>query len=189
MHRFVRPPKQKQKQQHLDSTSTVGRLWLFCDQILVVVLINCIESIKLSFFVHLFKIMIYFVLASVFGLAHSLSDNVELVNFNNDKCTTIVVGGTAGINGPMNTHTSDCADCDFRINKVPARDWPAGAKRPLYLYKSNYPMMVIPDRGDTWASSNLEGSADQLAVWNTETPTTGFVPQVSHCSIKQIINI
>lgn len=35
-----------------------------------------------------------------------------------DKCTTIVVGPKAGIEGPMTTHTSDCADCDFRISKV-----------------------------------------------------------------------
>lgn len=35
-----------------------------------------------------------------------------------DKCTTIIVGKTAGTEGPMTTHTADCSDCDFRIAKV-----------------------------------------------------------------------
>jgi len=35
-----------------------------------------------------------------------------------DKCTAIVVGPKAGIEGPMTTHTADCGDCDFRISKV-----------------------------------------------------------------------
>ena len=43
-----------------------------------------------------------------------------------DRCTTIAVGPGAGKDGPMATHTSDCLNCDFRINKVPARDWPKG---------------------------------------------------------------
>ena len=35
-----------------------------------------------------------------------------------DKCTTIIVGKTAGTEGPMTTHTADCSDCDFRLAKV-----------------------------------------------------------------------
>ena len=35
-----------------------------------------------------------------------------------DRCTTIAVGPGAGVDGPMATHTSDCSDCDFRVNKV-----------------------------------------------------------------------
>ena len=35
-----------------------------------------------------------------------------------DKCTTIIVGKTAGTEGPMTTHTADCSDCDFRVSKV-----------------------------------------------------------------------
>lgn len=33
-----------------------------------------------------------------------------------DRCTTIVVGGKAGVDGPMTTHTSDCSNCDFRLD-------------------------------------------------------------------------
>ena len=36
----------------------------------------------------------------------------------------------------MTTHTADCAECDFRMAKVPARDWPEGSKRPVYLFSS-----------------------------------------------------
>lgn len=35
-----------------------------------------------------------------------------------DRCTTIVVGPKAGIEGPMTTHTADCLNCDFRVAKV-----------------------------------------------------------------------
>ena len=35
-----------------------------------------------------------------------------------DKCTAIIVGKSAGTEGPMTTHTADCSDCDFRIAKV-----------------------------------------------------------------------
>ena len=48
----------------------------------------------------------------------------------------IVLGKSAGTQGPMVTHTADCSDCDFRIAKVPSRDWGIGELRPMYLYKS-----------------------------------------------------
>jgi hypothetical protein len=35
-----------------------------------------------------------------------------------DKCTTIIVGAKAGVDGPITSHTADCADCDFRLGKV-----------------------------------------------------------------------
>jgi hypothetical protein len=41
-----------------------------------------------------------------------------MADLDGDKCTSIAVGPKAGSEGPMNTHTSDCGDCDFRINKV-----------------------------------------------------------------------
>ena len=43
---------------------------------------------------------------------------IQALDLDHDKCTTIVVGPKAGIEGPMTTHTSDCGDCDFRISKV-----------------------------------------------------------------------
>ena len=61
-----------------------------------------------------------------------------------------------GEGGPMVTHTADCSDCDFRLAKVPAKDWPAGSQRPLYLYRGEYPS-TISDRSSTWSYKNLEG--------------------------------
>lgn len=65
-----------------------------------------------------------------------------------------------------------------RIGKVPARDWPEGTQRPLYLYKGTYPSTVSSNRGQTWMPSNLEGSAEQLSSWGQESSTTGYIPQV-----------
>ena len=64
-------------------------------------------------------------LASVFVSVFVTSDNsfAEI-----DKCTTIIVGKTAGTEGPMTTHTADCSDCDFRVSKV--------RKNPLMLSNS-----------------------------------------------------
>jgi dipeptidase len=97
-----------------------------------------------------------------------------------DRCTSIIVGGIAGIDGPITTHTSDCSNCDFRINKVPAKDWPKGSVRPLYLYKGDYPSTVSSNRGETWKPSNLQGNAEQLAAWGEESVITGHIPQVPH---------
>ncbi len=83
----------------------------------------------------------------------------------------------------MTTHTADCADCDFRINKVPARDHEEGATRPLYLYKGSYPATITSDRGVTWHPDNLEGSKEQLAAWGTESVITGRIPEVKACMI------
>ena len=80
----------------------------------------------------------------------------------------------------MTTHTADCAECDFRISKVPAADWPEGSKRVLYQYRSSYPATVASDRGTTWHPDNLEGTPDQIAAWKEfETSLiTGEIPQV-----------
>eukprot|EP01038_Epipyxis_sp_PR26KG_P012679 gene12679-17000_t len=103
-----------------------------------------------------------------------------LVNVEADRCTTIVVGSKAGTQGAMNTHTADCSDCDFRINKVPAATWQIGSTRKLYLYKGNYPATIASDRGQTWHPSNLEGTKEQLQAWGKESIITGEIPQVSH---------
>ena len=51
---------------------------------------------------------------------------------NNDKCTAIASGPAASkMGGSMTTQTVDCADCDWRVNKVPAKDWPEGSVRPV----------------------------------------------------------
>lgn len=97
-----------------------------------------------------------------------------------DRCTSILVGPTAGTKGPMTTHTADCSDCDFRINKTPAADHKEGSVRKLYVYKGNYPSTIASDRGSTWHPDNLEGTAEQLALWGKESVSTGSIPQVPH---------
>jgi hypothetical protein len=74
-----------------------------------------------------------------------------------EKCTTILVSKGAGTEGPMTTHTADCANCDFRVNKVPPMDWKEGDQRAMYVYKGSYPSQVIENRGTTWSAANLEG--------------------------------
>uniref|UniRef100_A0A7S3H5K0 Dipeptidase n=1 Tax=Spumella elongata TaxID=89044 RepID=A0A7S3H5K0_9STRA len=106
--------------------------------------------------------------------------HVDVDVYEADRCTSIIVGAKAGSEGPMTTHTADCMNCDFRLAKVPARDWPAGTMRPLYVYHGNYPSVISAHRGATWHPSNLEGTPEQLAAWGTESVITGYIPQVKH---------
>jgi hypothetical protein len=101
-----------------------------------------------------------------------------------DRCTTIIVGKDAGTEGTMASHTADCADCDFRINKVPAMDWPEGTMRPLYRYKNQYPATVSSMRGTTWLPENLQGNEEQITAWGKESPVTAYIPQVgTYCCL------
>lgn len=107
------------------------------------------------------------------------------------------------------TYNGDCAECDWRLNKVPARDWPEGSMRPLYLLTSTCkstsvvpmtslfylihfvwnlktqliavdPRQVRDDRGVTWSPDNLE-DLPQRKEWETMTgELTGYIPQVAH---------
>jgi dipeptidase len=100
-----------------------------------------------------------------------------------DRCTATAVAKKAGVNGPMTSHTADCADCDFRINKRPSMDWPKGSMRPCYAYKGNYPAIVSSVRGGkTWLPENLEGTKEQISVWKKQEKEliTGYIPQVEH---------
>lgn len=93
----------------------------------------------------------------------------------------MVLGKYAGTKGPMVTHTADCAECDFRINKVPAADYPEGTLRPIYLLSGAYPRQVREDRGETWKESNLE-DMPQKAEWARigKREIIGYIPQVAH---------
>jgi hypothetical protein len=62
--------------------------------------------------------------------------------------------------------------------QVPARDWPEGTMRPLYVYHGAYPSVVSANRGDTWLPSNLEGTDEQITAWGNESTITGYIPQV-----------
>ena len=92
-----------------------------------------------------------FVVLSIFTKSNASN------SFPEDKCTAIVVSRGGTIDGStMTTHTADCFECDWRVNKVPARDYPAGAMRPIYLLTGAYPRQVRNDRGYTWSIDNLE---------------------------------
>ena len=67
-------------------------------------------------------------------------------SYDSDRCTATALSKGAGVNGPMTTHNMDCLNCDFRINKVPAKDWPEGSKRPIYVIRQNYPQLVEENR-------------------------------------------
>jgi dipeptidase len=99
-----------------------------------------------------------------------------------DRCTSIAVGKDATVDGSvMNTHTADCEDCDWRVNKVPARDWEDGAMRPIYLLTGTYPIHVREDRGFTWSKYNLENMPQFVSQWEQMTgEILGYIPQVSH---------
>jgi dipeptidase len=92
------------------------------------------------------------------------------------------VGPKATVDGStFNTHTADCGECDWRINKVPAKDHPAGAMRPIFVISGVYPRQVRTDRGDTWDPSNLE-DMPQKKEWllNEGKLIIGEIPQVRH---------
>jgi dipeptidase len=112
----------------------------------------------------------------------TLAEISEMIG-NKDRCTTIAVGpGGSTDGGAMNTYNADCADCDFRVNKVPARDWAPGSMRPVYQTFSPYPARVRNDRGRTWRADNLE-DLPQRAEWETSAPSQtvlGYIPQVNH---------
>ena len=129
--------------------------------------------------------LVWYFIVTIVALVRAGSNQgrEKVTSVDGDRCTTIVMGKIAGVGGPMTTHTADCSECDFRINKVPARDHPAGTMRPLYEYKADYPSNVVSDRGKTWRFDNLEGTETQKQLWSTSTKITGYIPEVrSHSS-------
>lgn len=100
-----------------------------------------------------------------------------------DKCTSIAVGKKATKDGStMCTYNADCAECDWRINKVPAQSWPLNSLRPIYLLSGAYPRQVRNDRGVTWSTNNLEENIQVRAEWEklTDKEIIGYIPQVEH---------
>jgi dipeptidase len=97
-----------------------------------------------------------------------------------DKCTAILVGRKAtAFGGTMTTHSSDCADCDWRINLVPRKDWPIGSMRPIYLITGTYPRQVREDRGETWSPNNLEDMPQKPEWEKMRGNILGYIPQVA----------
>ncbi|KDO27012.1 hypothetical protein SPRG_07724 [Saprolegnia parasitica CBS 223.65] len=93
-----------------------------------------------------------------------------------DRCTAILVGAQASTSGsPMTTHSNDCPDCDFRLAKIPAIEYEAGAMRPVFAPTSQYPRYVGSDRGPVYAPEKLD---DRFYDWTASQPI-GQIPQVN----------
>jgi dipeptidase len=87
-----------------------------------------------------------------------------------DGCTTLAVSAGASRDGStITTHTNDCADCDTRMAYIPARDWPEGSMRPVYISVDGYPRFV-GNRSDVYAPKPGQKLSQPI----------GHIPQVSH---------
>ena len=85
-------------------------------------------------------------------------------------CTTIIVTKGASADGSvMVTHTADCGSCDFRILKVPAKDYEPGSQRAVYPFKLPYPRYVGESRGPGYDTAGHE-----------EMEPLGYIDQVEH---------
>ena len=62
---------------------------------------------------------------------------------------------------------------------VPARDWPEGSMRPVYLAHLPYPRKVRNDRMSTYDVENLE-DLPQKSQWIGSSEILGYIPQVPH---------
>lgn len=93
-----------------------------------------------------------------------------------DACTAIGVGRRASDDGSvMVAHTDDSGGMgDNRLVRVPARSYPEGAMRPVYLSVADHPRMIAPERADGYAPKDA-----QQANLSWATPI-GYVPQVGH---------
>ena len=100
------------------------------------------------------------------------------------QCTSVVVSHGASADGSgMTSHTNDCENCDFRLSRVAAGDWEAGAAWPAYVFHTAYPKEVS-ERSFTWSAANLETGVDEAleAAWRKmpmDVPI-GHIPQVAH---------
>jgi len=71
-------------------------------------------------------------------------------------CTTIIVTKGASVDGSvMTSHSCDCGECDFRYVYIPAADFEAGSKRPVYPFHEPYPRYVGKDMGPTYDDPNF----------------------------------
>lgn len=71
-------------------------------------------------------------------------------------CTTVIVTKGASVDGSvMTSHSCDCGECDFRYVYIPAADFEAGSKRPVYPFHEPYPRYVGKDMGPTYDDPNF----------------------------------
>ena len=90
-------------------------------------------------------------------------------------CTSIAVSLSASASVPLTTHTNDCADCDFRLSRVPSAVHPPGSRRSVYASRFAYPRYVGGGRGSTYLRS---ATATAVYGWRDSAPI-GSIAQVS----------
>jgi dipeptidase len=80
------------------------------------------------------------------------------------------------------THNNDCQECDYRIARVPARDWPKGTLRPVHDTRNYYPRFLE----EPGSKLDIHGpdyypDATDFSQWNwTYTQPIGYIDQVPH---------
>jgi hypothetical protein len=91
-------------------------------------------------------------------------------------CTVIGVGRDASVDGSvMVAHTDDSGGMgDPRLVRVPARDWPEGSTRNVFLSIADYPRMVAPERAEGYAPAAPSHASLPWAE------PIGTIPQVPH---------
>jgi dipeptidase len=98
-------------------------------------------------------------------------------------CTTIGYRSSTAQRSLV-THTADCKDCDFRVNKVPAaqHDLAKSPNRPIYKYHNLYPRIVAEERGSTWSADNLETAhaAAYAEPDSVASQIVGYLPEVEY---------
>lgn len=94
-------------------------------------------------------------------------------------CTTLICGSKATADGSViASHSSDGGGTlDPRLVRVPARDYPGGAKRAVYPSPEVYPRYVGEERGvEEYFASNCMASEAQCR----DTAAMGYIDQVPH---------
>lgn len=94
-------------------------------------------------------------------------------------CTTFAVGKRATVDGSVfSTHSNDGGGTtDPRLVKIPARDYAAGAKRPIYASPENYPRYVGVERqAEAYFPENCQAGSAKCASFEP----IGYIPQVNH---------
>jgi dipeptidase len=80
----------------------------------------------------------------------------------------------------ITTHNDDCRECDFRISKVPAADWPAGSLRQINAVHDSYPKYMETADSNPHGPEYLADRVDTTFYnWTTPKPTF-FLEQVPH---------
>eukprot|EP00928_Gymnodinium_smaydae_P053305 TRINITY_DN37321_c0_g1_i1.p1 TRINITY_DN37321_c0_g1~~TRINITY_DN37321_c0_g1_i1.p1 ORF type:complete len:712 (-),score=142.48 TRINITY_DN37321_c0_g1_i1:54-2189(-) len=89
-----------------------------------------------------------------------------------DGCTSIIVSSGATVDqSAMASHANDCADCDWRMVYVAAKDHAPGSQRTVYsALWDQYPRLIDPNRSSQYhAAAGIEKSQ-----------ILGYIPEVEH---------